>query len=64
MNGNTDGERSGEKPDVTRGIVDWAIKALVARLSVAAILFVSAGRLDWVMGWVFAVLSVSAPPRS
>ena len=56
MNGNTDGERSGEKPDVTRGIVDWAVKALVARLSVAAILFVSAGRLDWVMGWVFAGL--------
>ena len=56
MNGNTDVERSGEKPDVTRGIVDWAVKALVARLSVAAILFVSAGRLDWVMGWVFAGL--------
>jgi protein-S-isoprenylcysteine O-methyltransferase Ste14 len=36
--------------------VDWAVKALVARLSVAAILFVSAGRLDWVMGWVFAGL--------
>ena len=44
------------RSDVTRGIVDWAVKALVARLSVAAILFVSAGRLDWVMGWVFAGL--------
>jgi len=44
------------RSDVTRGIVDWAVKALVARLSVAAMLFVSAGRLDWVMGWVFAGL--------
>jgi protein-S-isoprenylcysteine O-methyltransferase Ste14 len=39
--------------EVTRGAVNWAVKGLVAKLFVAAILFVSAGRLDWVMGWVY-----------
>jgi protein-S-isoprenylcysteine O-methyltransferase Ste14 len=33
--------------------VNWAVKGLFAKLFVAAVLFTSAGRLDWVMGWVY-----------
>ena len=45
--------RLDRKSEITRGVVNWAVKGLVAKLFVAAVLFASAGRLDWVMGWVY-----------
>lgn len=43
-------------PETKRGVIDWAVKGLFARLFVAVVLFVSAGRLDWVWGWVYALI--------
>jgi protein-S-isoprenylcysteine O-methyltransferase Ste14 len=45
--------RLDRKSEITRGVVNWAVKGLVAKLFVAVVLFASAGRLDWVMGWVY-----------
>jgi len=42
--------------DLAAGIRQYLLKGLVAKLVMAAILVVSAGRLDWLMGWLlFAV---------
>ncbi|MBC8448206.1 MAG: isoprenylcysteine carboxylmethyltransferase family protein [Chloroflexi bacterium] len=38
--------------DVRAGVRKYLIKGLVAKLVMALILFLSAGRLDWVMGWL------------
>jgi protein-S-isoprenylcysteine O-methyltransferase Ste14 len=38
---------------LTRGIVKRAVQLVVSMLMQAAILFISAGRLDWVMAWVY-----------
>lgn len=53
MNAGRSVEQSSRESETTRGVVNWAVKGLVAKLFVAAILFASAGRLDWVMGWVY-----------
>ncbi len=39
------------------GALRWAVKGLVSLAVVAAILFGTAGRLDWPMGWAFVVLT-------
>ena len=39
--------------DVRRELVKWVIKTCIGTLMMAAILFIAAGRLDWVMGWVY-----------
>ena len=41
------------KPEVSRGVLRFLIKAVVGLLITAAILFIPAGRLDWTMGWVY-----------
>lgn len=46
-------ERRKFGPETRRGVVRWAVKGLLAKAVVAAILFLSAGRLDWVMGWAY-----------
>lgn len=53
MNAGGSVEQSSRESETTRGVVNWAVKGLVAKLFVAAVLFASAGRLDWVMGWVY-----------
>jgi protein-S-isoprenylcysteine O-methyltransferase Ste14 len=40
-------------PDVKRRIVSWIVQAALGFVGYSAILFLSAGRLDWVWGWVF-----------
>ncbi len=47
MNANTS-----EKPDLKRGVTRWLIREIIGVLFVAALLFGTSGRLDWVMGWV------------
>jgi len=44
-----------QKPsnDVTQGVVKWAVRGMFAKVVVALILFLSAGRWDWGMGWVY-----------
>jgi protein-S-isoprenylcysteine O-methyltransferase Ste14 len=58
MNANTSAQTtSGTSKNIgPKVIVGFAIFALL----MPAVLFVSANRLDWVMGWVFAVLIVGA----
>ena len=40
-------------PEVRRGVVSWIVKAIAGLVFFAALLFLSAGRWDWVWGWVF-----------
>lgn len=40
------------------GVRRWLSKQIVSTLTVAALLFISAGRLDWVWGWVQVALYV------
>ena len=40
-------------PEVRRRIVSWIVQAAFGLVGYGAILFLSAGRLDWVWGWVF-----------
>jgi protein-S-isoprenylcysteine O-methyltransferase Ste14 len=42
-----------QRTDTRRGVVRWLIRESMGLLVLAVILFVSAGRLDWVMGWAF-----------
>jgi protein-S-isoprenylcysteine O-methyltransferase Ste14 len=39
--------------EVTQGVVKWAVRGMFAKAVVALILFLSAGRWDWGMGWVY-----------
>jgi len=39
--------------ETTRGIVKWAVLGFFSKLFLAAVLFISAGRWDWGMGWVY-----------
>lgn len=39
--------------EVAHGVNRWLTKSAVGLLIVPAALFISSGRLDWVMGWVF-----------
>jgi len=54
-----DGQVSGKQtmtPEVKRRIVSWIVQAALGFVGYSAILFLSAGRLDWVWGWVFLAL--------
>ncbi len=48
-----------KQSDVTAGVRKYLIKGLVAKLVVAALLFLSVGRLDWVWGWVLVGVYVT-----
>lgn len=41
------------KSDTTRGVIRWLIRETMGVLGQAVVLFLSAGRWDWVMGWAF-----------
>ncbi len=51
MNANTSVEQPGHQPETTRTIVRFLVREAMGLLMLAAILFLAAGRLDWVMGW-------------
>jgi len=44
---------TGSKAETARGIARWAGQMLVALLVFGALLFLAAGRLDWIPGWVY-----------
>ena len=52
MNSSTSVEQPNKKSDVKSGVTRWLIREILGSLITAAILFGTAGRLDWVMGWV------------
>jgi protein-S-isoprenylcysteine O-methyltransferase Ste14 len=51
MNVNISVKQPNEEADVAAGIRQYLAKGLLAKLFMVAILFLSAGRLDWMMGW-------------
>ena len=50
MNEHTPSELTTE---VRRGIVKWGVKATVGIIVYGLILFLSAGTLNWIWGWIF-----------
>lgn len=42
---------AGSDPGVTRGVVRWAVRETMGILMAGAILFLCAGRWDWIWGW-------------
>jgi len=53
MNANASMPQPEAKPEGSRGVLRFLIKAVVGLLITSAILFIPAGRLDWIMGWVY-----------
>lgn len=51
MNANTSVKQAGHQPETTRTIVRFLVRETVGLLMLVAILFLAAGRLDWVWGW-------------
>ncbi len=47
-------------PEIRQGIIMWVVKAAVGLPFIVAILFLAAGRWDWVWGWVFVGLFIAA----
>jgi len=41
--------------DTTRGVVRWLFRETMGVLGQAAVLFLSVGRWNWVMGWAFVI---------
>ena len=52
MNTNTSVEQPGHQSETTRNVVRYLVREAMGLLMLAAMLFLPAGRLDWVMGWV------------
>jgi protein-S-isoprenylcysteine O-methyltransferase Ste14 len=44
-----------EKSETTRGVVRWLFRETMGVLGQAAVLFLSVGRWNWVMGWAFVI---------
>lgn len=59
MNTNTSVERFNKNSNVTRGIIRRLIQVAITFLIQAAVLFLSSGRLDWVMAWAYLGVLVS-----
>ncbi|MDY7076405.1 MAG: hypothetical protein SXV54_05715, partial [Chloroflexota bacterium] len=53
MNSNTSMEQQNDRSDITSGVVRWLIQVGVFILILAAVLFLSSGRLDWRTAWVY-----------
>ena len=45
-------ERPEMSPEVRRGVTRWVAQAAVGSVGFALVIFLPAGRLDWVWGWV------------
>ncbi len=43
-------------PEVRRAVVKWIVQAAVGAMGYAAVLFISAGTLNWFWGWIFVIL--------
>jgi protein-S-isoprenylcysteine O-methyltransferase Ste14 len=50
---NADTSQPDERFDTKVGVRRWLLQILIFILLLAASLFISSGRLDWVMGWVY-----------
>jgi protein-S-isoprenylcysteine O-methyltransferase Ste14 len=52
VNGGTPGDNSTQRTNTRVGVRRWLSKQVFFLLTLVALLFISAGRLDWVWGWV------------
>ena len=43
-------------PQVRRGVIKWIVQALLGLVGYGLILFLSAGRIDWIWGWAQLVV--------
>jgi protein-S-isoprenylcysteine O-methyltransferase Ste14 len=46
----------GKSAKIRRGTMIWTIKNVASTLVFGALMFIAAGRLDWIMGWVFVAI--------
>ncbi|MBE9470970.1 MAG: hypothetical protein IMY75_02505, partial [Chloroflexi bacterium] len=60
MNGTKPVDQPNDKSDTTSGVVRWLLQTGVFTLILAASLFISSGRLDWVMAWVYVGVFVTS----
>jgi protein-S-isoprenylcysteine O-methyltransferase Ste14 len=44
--------------EIRRGIMIWTIKNVASTAVFGTLMFLAAGRLDWIMGWVFVAIMV------
>jgi protein-S-isoprenylcysteine O-methyltransferase Ste14 len=59
MNNNTPIEQTKETPQATGGIGWKAVVRFIVFMAIApAVLFVAAGHLDWVMGWIYVGMTI------
>lgn len=58
MNANTSVNQAHEKSDLTRRVRKRMLQVVVQFLVLAAILFISSGRLDWVWAWAYLGVGV------
>jgi isoprenylcysteine carboxyl methyltransferase (ICMT) family protein YpbQ len=56
MNSNASMTQSNGERDITRGILKRAVQIGIQLLIIAGILFISSGRLDWWMAWVYLAI--------
>ena len=54
MNTDLSVEQKG-KPNTTHGVIRWLSRETMGVLGQAAVLFLSVGRWNWVMGWAFVI---------
>jgi protein-S-isoprenylcysteine O-methyltransferase Ste14 len=57
MNTNTSIKQTNGKSDTTHVVIRWLFRETMGVLGQAAVLFLSAGRWNWVMGWAFVILT-------
>jgi protein-S-isoprenylcysteine O-methyltransferase Ste14 len=54
----TQNSNTQENARLPKGVLAWIIQILVATITAGVLLFLSAGRLDWLGGWVFFGLNL------
>jgi protein-S-isoprenylcysteine O-methyltransferase Ste14 len=52
----TSNTSASQKTELNQGVVRWAVKTAVTLLIFGAVLFASAGRLNWTAGWIYLAL--------
>ena len=57
MRGNITSDSSNRKTGTAGWVVSSSLKGIAGGLFLGAILFISAGRLDWPMAWVYTLVS-------
>ena len=53
---NNESAGPGITPEVRREIVKWIVQAVFGLIGYGLILFLAAGRLDWIWGWVQLII--------